>query len=206
MTIKTSLISLKDAVQQGQTLFDSLKVILPTGDEAEIYGFIASEDNPLSNAVSMAPLGESLVLSNRVIFTFDKVLYNFPIFTSVCRTNKDKYNLHLLFIPKFFTDLTEPQRSYYIESMKKEEPHYHVSRIPKVSTHDKVAYYEPNNNDLYFKSRSKLKGIGTEFEVITRRVSKHTDTIKYEIFDSYSVMIDQKTIPSAPAENPFQIL
>ena len=53
--IETSLIKLDEAVDEGLKLSAGSKVLLPTGDEAEIYGFITSDDI-LSINVDTPPL------------------------------------------------------------------------------------------------------------------------------------------------------
>lgn len=183
--IETSLIRLDKAVLNGQTLSAGVNVILPEGKNAEIYGFIAIEDDLLSLEIDMPPLGECQVLSNRAIFTLDKHLYRFPIFKSVSKASEQKYKLYLLYVPKFFNS------AIYKESMRREKPNPKVVRIDGIRIEDEVAYYYCQNQDLYFESRSKLRGIGSEFAVVTRRISKHNDEIKYEIFDSHSVMMEK---------------
>ena len=42
--IETSLISLKDALAEGQTLKKGMQVVLPFQMEATIYGFISIEE------------------------------------------------------------------------------------------------------------------------------------------------------------------
>lgn len=189
--IETSLITLEEALQEGQTLSAGSKVVLPIGDEAEIYGFIATASNILSMNIDMPPLGECQVFSNRVIFYLDKNLHRFPIFCNVRITSAERYGLYLLHVPKFLNLSSEWDRKFYIESMCKENPHPRVSRIEGVRIEDNVAYYYPNENDLYFESRSKLRAIGSGFVVVTRRISKPSENIKYEIFDSHSVKIER---------------
>lgn len=192
MMIKTTLIRLDEAIQEGQTLFVGTKVILPIGDEAELYGFIATEDNPLSSAIDMPPLGECLVFSNRVIFYIDKQLHRFPLFKSVSKTNDQRYRLHLLYVPRFLSSSSEWVRKYYIESMRSEKSHPKVNILEGIGIEENVAYYYAKDCDLYFESKSKLRAIGTGFAVITRRLSKISDNMKYEIFDSHSIMIERK--------------
>lgn len=192
MIIETSLIRLDEAVNEGQKLSAGTKVVLPTGDDAEIYGFIAIQDNMLSMNIDMPPLGECSVFSNRVIFYLDKQLHRFPIFQSVCKPTEEKYALYLLYVSKFLNLSTEWDRKYYMESMCKERPHPKVSRIDGIQIEDNIAYYLPNEHDLYFESRSKLRAIGTGFVIVTRRISKLSGDIKYEVFDSHSVKTERK--------------
>lgn len=190
MKIETSLIRLDEAViQDGQTLSAETKVVLPTGYEAEIYGFIAIEDDLLSFEIDMPPLGECQVLSNRVIFCLDNTRRSYPIFRSVCKAHEQKYGLYLLYVPKLYYLLNDGK--YYRDSMKDENPHPKVCRIKGIKIEGKVAYYYSDEQDLYFESKSKLRAIGTGFCVITRRVSKPRDDFKYEIFDSHSVMMEK---------------
>lgn len=189
--IETSLIRLAEAVQEGQTLSAGTKVVLPNGYEADIYGFIAIEDDPLSNIINMPPLGECRVLSNRVIYYIENNLLRFPIFKAVGKAKEQKYALYLLYIPKYFSLSSDRDINSYRQSMSRETPNQNVVRIKGIQIDDQVAYYYPDENDLYFESRSKFRGIGTDFAVITRRISESQDDIKYEIFDSYSVMIER---------------
>lgn len=190
MTIETSLIRLTEAVLQGQILSAEDTVLLPTGDEAQIYGFIAIHDSFLSLAINMPPLGECHVLSNRVICFFDKQLYRFPIFSSVGKVSEQRYPLYLLYMERFL-ELPAPLNSYYTNYLyRKANPRY-LSKIDGVQVENDIAYYLPNENDLYFESRSKLQAIGTGFLVVTRRLAKISDNIKYEVFDAFSVMTER---------------
>ena len=50
---------------------------------------------------------------------------------------------------------------------------------------------ESQENDLYFESSSKLSGIANGLAVITRRLSKETDELRYEIFNSDEVLVEK---------------
>lgn len=189
--VETSLISLYDAIQEGIKLSAGSKVVLPSGDEAEIYGFIAIDENPFSTNIDMPPLGECKVFSNRVIFLMDKQLHRFPIFQSVSQVSDERYGMYLLYIPKYLNLSTEWERKYYLESMCRDKPHPKVTRIDGIQVEENVAYYLPKEYDLYFESRSKLRGIGSGFLIIIRRVSKLSDEIRYEVFDSHSVRMER---------------
>lgn len=191
MKIETSLIKLDEAVKEGQRLSAGSKVLLSTGDEAEIYGFIAIDDNILGVHIDMPPLGGCQVFSNRVIFYFDKQLYRFPIFQSVCIPSEERYGLYLLYISKFLHLPNGYATKYYLESMCNNRPHPKVSTIEGIQVQENIACYYPNKDDLYFESRSKLRAIGTGFLIITRRISKLSGDIKYEVFDSHSVMTER---------------
>ena len=186
--IETSLIRLSEAVQKGQKLSYGAKVLLPMGDEAEIYGFIAIDLN-ISSEITMPPLGECQVFANRVIFSLDNETLPFPIFSSVSKASEERYGLYLLYIPKF-SNLSKSQRQSYRWSLNNEKPHASVGQINGVKIDDNIAYYYPTENELYFESRTRLRSIGSDFAVIIR-VSKISDDIKYELFDSYSVRIEQ---------------
>ena len=99
MMIDTSLIRLNEAIKEGRTLKEGDNVILPIGLRAKIYGFIAANevDNLFNSSIDMPPLGEGYILSNRAVFKFGEELYRFPIFTSVCKTSEEKYNLYRLY-------------------------------------------------------------------------------------------------------------
>lgn len=189
--IETSLINLYEAVKAGQKLLAGTKVVLPTGGEAEIYGFIATGDSIFSEIIDMPPLGECKVFSNRVIFNWEKKVYRFPIFHSVCLPSKEKYELYLLYVIKLLYSPSDRDRKNYLESMCEQRPNQNVGSIENVHIEENIAYYYTNGNDLYFKSRSKLRGIGTNFVIITRRISKLSGDIKYEVFDSYSVKTER---------------
>ncbi|MDE6648393.1 MAG: hypothetical protein K2K45_00500 [Muribaculaceae bacterium] len=190
--IETSLIRLEDAVQNGQTLSAGSKVILPIGEEAEIYGFISTVYNMFGTGIDMPPLGECQVFSNRVIFYLDKQLHSFPILTSVCKASEKRYGVYLLYNPRYLNlPPSDWSRKYYEYTMCRENPHPKAFKIEGVKIEDSVAYYYPNDYDLYFESRSKFRAIGSGFVVITRRVSKPSENIKYEIFDSHSVLIER---------------
>lgn len=192
MMIETSLIRLDKAVEDGRTLSAGMNVILPIGYEAEVYGFIAIEDNFLSYAIDMPALGECHILSNRAIFLLNNHPRPFPIFKSVCKATKPRYGIYLLYVPKFRNLSSEWDKKFYQESMSKENPNPKVERIDGIKIEEKVAYYYSNEQDLYFESKSKLRGIGSGFVVVTRRVSKQNDDVKYEIFDSHSVMMENE--------------
>ena len=190
--IETSLIRLDEAAQNGQTLSAGAKVRLPMGEEAEIYGFISIVCNMFSTEIDMPPLGECLVFSNRVIFYLNKQLYSFPIFTSVCKASEERYRVYLLYNPRYLNlPSSDWNRKYYEYTMCRENPHPKVFKIEDVKIEDSVAYYYPNDRDLYFESISKFRAIGSGFVVITRRISKPSENIKYELFDSHSVLIER---------------
>lgn len=189
--IDTSLIRLDEAIEIGQKLSSESKVLLPIGEEADIYGFIATDNSLTNPSIDMPPLGECHVLSNRIISTFDKQQYLFPIFRSVGKAIAERYPIYLLHIPRFINLSSEWDRKAYLYSMSREIPNPKVARIDGIKLDEKVAYYYPKEDDLFFESRSKLRAIGSEFVVVTRRISKLSDNIKYEIFDSHSVMIER---------------
>lgn len=191
MEIETSLIRLDEAVQGGKTLLAGSKVILPTCGEAEIYGFIAITGEIFGDIIDMSPLGECRVFSNRVIYGFGERIYTFPIFRSVCKAIEEKYGLFLLYVPKFFHLSSTWNRRAYLESMRNVKPQSQVSKIDGVRIENNVAYYYPKEYELYFESRSKLRAIGADFVVITRRISMPSENIKYEVFDPHSVRIER---------------
>lgn len=190
--IETSLIRLDEAIKNGQKLSAGSKVILPIGEEAKIFGFISTGRNMFSTSIDTPPLGECQVFSNRVIFYLDKQLHSFPIFYSVCKASEERYEVYLLYNQRFLSlPSSNWDRKYYEHAMSRETPNPKVTQIEEIRIDDGVAYYYPNEHDLYFESRSKFRAIGSEFVVITRRVSKPSENIKYEIFDSHSVMIER---------------
>lgn len=76
--------------------------------------------------------------------------------------------------------------------MYKDVPDPRVSRVEDIQIENNVAYYYANKYDLFFESDSRFRAIGLGFVVITRRYSKLSGNIKYEIFDSHSVKIKRK--------------
>ena len=55
---------------------------------------------------------------------------------------------------------------------------------------ERQAFYYPRENDLYFQSSSKLRGMASSFAVITRRVSKVSDQVIYEVYNPEEVKIE----------------
>ncbi|MDE6006203.1 MAG: hypothetical protein K2G67_01435 [Muribaculaceae bacterium] len=183
-----NLICIDDLIKSGKTLSSGSKVKLPSGDDAEIYGFIATEDNSLSKFIDMPPLGESSVLSNRVIYYLDNQLFRFPIFKNVCKARDVNYELQFLYIPRFL-QLGGYLRTEYVKLLAEGIVSCKLNSIEGVSIEGDQVFYHPNEYDLYFESYSKLRAIGKGFAIITRRISKLNDNVKYEIFDSYSVKV-----------------
>ena len=192
--IETSLISLKDALAEGQTLKKGMQVVLPFQMEATIYGFISIEEDEedlFDLAIDMPPLGEAKVLSNRVITSINDKMYRFPIFSEVSKATEMKYPLRFLYVPRFLNLPSQWEVKYYMSSLSDETPNPKVSRIDGVEIEDNIAYYYPKDNALYFQSSSRLSGIGNGMVVITRRLSKCSDDIKYEIFTPNEVLIEK---------------
>lgn len=190
MMIETSLINVIDAINNGRTLSKGQPVTLPVEGDATIYGFLAIENFIFSMAIDMPPLGEATVLSNRVIFAFDKKLHRFPIFNSVCKATEEKYGLRLLYVPRLLNLSNQWNVQAYEQSMVQEKSNPKVARIDGVKIEDDVAYYYPQNNDMYFKSSSKLRGLGNGLAVIIRRISKISGDIKYEIYNPEEIQVE----------------
>ena len=191
MMIETSLINIIDAINNGRTLSKGQPVTLPVEGDATIYGFLAIENFIFSSmAIDMPPLGEATVLSNRVIFAFDKKLHRFPIFNSVCKVTEEKYGLQFLYVPRLLNLSKQWIVNAYEQSMVQEKPNPTVARIDGVKIEDNVAYYYPHNDDMYFKSSSKLRGLGDGLAVIIRRISKISGDIKYEIYNPEEIQVE----------------
>lgn len=197
--IEKTLVSLKDMLASGRKLFNGMKVVLPIGYVAEIYGFITIEDyvfgcididNSGNISIDMPPLGEAKVLSNRVIFTINEKIRQVPIFNNVSKATEKRYNLQFLYVPKFL-NLSGNKVKAYKQSMKKDIPDINVNKIESVQIENNIAYYYPSESDLFFESDSKIRGIGNGFVVITRRLSKVTDDIKYEVFNTNEIQIEK---------------
>lgn len=189
--IETSLIRLDEALQCGLKLYEGKKVVLPSGDDADIYGFIAIEDDMLSPFIDMPPLGECQVFSNRVMFLMDKKLHRFPIFSKVCKVSENRYDLYMLYLVKFNNLLSEWDLKAYIYYFRDRKIITNLMKLNGVQIEENIAYYIPYKNDLYFESRSKLRAIGSGVAVVTRRISKKADDIKYEIFDAHSLRMER---------------
>lgn len=190
MMIETSLINIIDAINNGRTLSKGQQVTLPVEGDATIYGFLAIENFIFSMAIDMPPLGEATVLSNRVIFAFDKKLHRFPIFNSVCKATEEKYRLRFLYVPRLLNLSNQGNVQAYKQSMVQEKPNPKVVRIDGVKIEDDVTYYYPQNNDMYFKSSSKLRGLSDGLAVIIRRISKISGDIKYEIYNPEEIQVE----------------
>lgn len=189
--IETSLIRLDEAIQSGLKLYEGKKVVLPSGEEADIYGFIAIEDSMLIPCIDMPPLGECQVFSNRVMFFMNKELCRFPIFSKVCKVSEERYDLYMLYVLRFITLLSGWDKKAYLYYMRDRHIIQNLSKLNGVQIEDNNAYYLSNENDLYFESRSNLRAIGSGVAVVTRRISKKTDDIKYEIFDAHSLRMEK---------------
>lgn len=192
--VATSLIRLDEAIQSGIKLYEGLKVVLPSCEEAEIYGFLTTEDFILSDNIDMPPLGECQVFSNRVIFYMNNKLHRFPIFSTVCKVSEDRYDLFALYIPRFETLLSDSFNfKAYVKYMGTRQITSYLKsiKINSLQIEKDIAYYIPNENELYFESRSKFRAIGSGVAIITRRISKKSDDIKYEIFDAHSLKMEK---------------
>lgn len=191
MMIETSLIRLDEALQSGLKLYEGKKVVLPSGEEADIYGFIAIEDNMLSPFIDMPPLGECQVFSNRVMFLMDKELHRFPIFSKVCKVSESRYDLYMLYLVRFNNLLSGWDLKAYMYYFRDRKIITNLMKLNGVQIEENTASYLPSKNDFYFESRSKLRAISSGVAVVTRRISKKADDIKYEIFDAHSLRMER---------------
>lgn len=196
MKIETSLITVEEALSQGCTLRKGMNVTLPIRESAEIYGFIATDNDPYSNIIDMPPLGEAVVLSNRVLYASSKGTSIFQLFSEVGRATEEKYDIHALIIPEFVYLQSEWNRSAYIRTLKDEKADPRISRIDprRIKMGGTKAYYHPRDIDLYFQSASKFRGIATGLAVITRRITRNTEDIKYEVFCANEVLIEKSCL------------
>lgn len=196
MTIKTSLISVKDAVINGKKIHKGMSVKLPMFPEAEIYGLVAMDNPIFGYSENTPPLGIANVIANRIVFTIGNQISRAPIFNSVSLANCDKYPLYRLYIPTFLRILKDWQMKDYILSMREVCAPQRASKLPNVTTEKHqpdgplCAYYHPMPEDLYFTSNT-LSAIGNDFAIITRRINKESGTLIYEIFPSDEVKIEK---------------
>lgn len=193
MEIETSLINVNEALAQGQTLSKGMQVSLPMGLEATIYGFVPVEVSLFDFRIDMPPLGEAKVVSNRVVAAFNGGLRHFPVFNDVSKPVEERYPLSLLYIPRFLRNRldSESLESAYLRVLMYGTPELKVKKLNGVDIEKGCAYYFPQENDLYFESSSKLSGIANGLAVITRRLSKETDELRYEIFNSDEVLVEK---------------
>lgn len=192
MEIETSLINVNEALAQGQTLSRGMHVSLPMGLEATIYGFVPVEVSLFDFRIDMPPLGEAKVVSNRVVASFNGVLRAFPVFNNVSKPVEDSYPLSRLYIPRFLRNrLDGSLENAYLGVLRNGTAESKVKKLNGVDIENGCAYYSRQENDLYFESSSKLSGIANGLAVITRRLSKGTDELRYEIFNSDEVLVEK---------------
>ena len=191
MMIETSLLSLDKAVDEGKKISADMKVILPNSESAEIYGFVAIEDNIFGERIDMPPLGECNVFSNRIIFNVGEHQSRRPIFLSVYKATEERYDLYMLYIFKFLDLYRGCDFKAYKSYMRDRKIIPSLSKLKEIKIEEEEAFYYPSEHDLYFESSSKLRASASGFAVITRRHSKLSDTVRYEIYDSRSVKIER---------------
>ncbi len=192
MEIETSLINVNEALAQGQTLSKGMQVSLPMGLEATIYGFVPVEVSLFDFRIDMPPLGEAKVVSNRVVAAFNGGLRAFPVFNNVSKPVEESYPLSMLYIPRFLRNrLDGSLENAYLGVLRNGTAESKVKKLNGVDIENGCAYYFPQENDLYFESSSKLSGIANGLAVITRRLSKETDELRYEIFNSDEVLVEK---------------
>ncbi len=199
MMIETSTMNLFEAVANGKELTKGMEVKLPTVEyTAHIYGFVAVPEQELDvdklPLRDMPALGQANVLSNRVVSIICNQFCRFPIFTSVQKACEDRYNLYLLYVPHFLSSEYQGRRNAYKQTYTGESVESKVASFTEVklegTLQERQAFYYPRENDLYFQSSSKLRGMASSFVVITRRISKVTDQVIYEVYNPEEVKIE----------------
>ncbi|HJE38599.1 MAG: hypothetical protein C7K11_06365 [Candidatus Amulumruptor caecigallinarius] len=196
MMIETSTMNLFEAVANGKELTKGMEVKLPLFDyKAYIYGFVATQGRALDVDIDMPALGQAKVLSNRVVYESRA----FPILTSVQKACEEKYNLYQLHVPHFLSSYYQDSkygswRNAYWQAFTGESVESKVTSYGNVKIEgafgERQAFYYPRENDLYFQSSSKLRGMASSFAVITRRVSKVSDQVIYEVYNPEEVKIE----------------
>lgn len=192
MMIETSTINLFEAVANGKELTKGMEVKLPLFDyKAYIYGFVPTQGRALDVEIDTPVLGQAKVLSNRIVYESRA----FPIFTSVQKALEEKYNLYQLYVPHFLSDSKYASwRKAYWQAFTGDSVDSKVASYGNVEIDgtlgERQAFYHPRENDLYFQSPSKLRGIASSFVVITRRISKVTDQVIYETYNPEEVKIE----------------
>lgn len=191
MEIETSLINVNEALAQGQTLSKGMQVSLPMGLEATIYGFIPVEETLFNPAINMPPLGEVKIVSNRAVTYYNGHLYRYPVFRRVRKGDDEWHPLLHLYVPRFFNQGSDSVIKAYTRCFKEGVVESRIESLRGVGIEEGCAYYYPQENDLYFESSSNLSGIANGLAVITRRLSKETDELRYEIFNSDEVLVEK---------------
>lgn len=189
--VEMSLISLRAAVDLGKTISKDMEVVIHKVGNALLYGIIAGNNKLMELSISIPPLGKALIMSNRVIYKLGGQFHNAIIFDKVSKAEQDKYNIHLLYVPKF---IELGRCTSYLETMKNETINPNISRMDGVKVEDDIAYYLTQEDDLLFQSSSMLRGIGNHFGVVTMRLSKVTDEVVYEVFNPRDVFVEKDAL------------
>lgn len=194
MMIETSTMNLFEAIAKGKELIKGMEVKLPLFEyKAHIYGFVATQGQVLGVDIDMPALGQANVLSNRIVYESRA----FPIFTSVKKACEEKSNLYQLYVPHFLSSFYKDSwrnaywRTFTGESVDSKVTSYGNVKI-EGTLEERKAFYYPRENDLFFQSSSKLRSIASSFAVITRRVSKVTDQVIYEVYNPEEVKIESE--------------
>lgn len=170
-----------------------VKIKLPVEGKAEIFGFVTFHDDIFSNvgtegAPTCPPLGQANVIGDRIIFPIDNKIYRAPIFSCVSKP-EIKYPIYLLYVPRLLNQTYDSHIKAYVQSFKNERPSPYIAKVDGVRIEDKQPFYFPKEDEYIFSSKSKLRGIGNSFVVITRRISKETGALIYEVYNPKDVEI-----------------
>lgn len=185
-----------EALRQGQTVGAGTQVKLPIEGNAVIYGFVPYYFDDIDSCfgyegtVTCPPIGPANVIGDRIIFPLEGKFFRAPIFESISPAD-DRYPVYLLYVPRFLNLSSKYKISGYKKAFKNERPKLvGYDKYPDdIRILDKMPYYFPLKGEYVFSSASKLRGIGNSFVVITRRLSKETGTVVYEVYNPKDVEI-----------------
>ncbi len=180
--------TLFDILYQGKKVDSSTPIKLPIVDNATIYGFVAYNENLLSDIVNCPPLGVAFIVANRAVFYFEDKFYRFPIFSSISKPVEDKYHVYLLHVPRLL-EMCFSHVNAYLYCMKNNKLHKWISKVEGIKVVDNKAYYYPKEDECLFESSSQFRAIANSFVVITRRITSENENVIYEVWNPNEIEI-----------------
>jgi len=188
-----------ETLKQGQTVEVGTRIKLPIEGKAVIYGFVPFHCDDIDDidsyfgydeTIICPPIGPANVIGDRIIFPIDGKFFRAPIFESLS-SKEEEYPVYLLYVPRFLSLSSKCKISGYKKAFKSERPKLiGYDKYPDdIRVIDNMPFYSPLNGEYIFSSASKLRGIGNSFVVITRRLSKETGTVVYEVYNPKDVEI-----------------
>lgn len=189
--VETSLINVREALNNGITLSKGMDVVIPKIGDASIYGFLSTLNDAFSHVFDMPPLGRTTVLSNRILCYIGQQLCRFIIFDKVTKVTGDRLDIQYLYIPKFAYIDNPRGLTAYKKVMGNVEWDSYIAKLNRVEVEDDKAYYLPEDNEIYFESSSKLKGVSKGCAVVTKRLSNNAEAIVYEVHNYNDVFVER---------------